>query len=179
MHVRFSMCRGLAVLEEGTQDFCGWIHGILLNPETGRVEGFPVGGGGQEGFLSRSDIVRWGKAVWVRSVHVIGPLEEIVRLRIIAEDSRRILWQRIQTESGRYLGKCADVQFSTGSFDLELIFPRSFLLFWGTALHRQEIIEVTEKAIIVRDPIVPQKENVMSSKDSVRLEDLVEVPRPS
>ncbi|MBI3336027.1 hypothetical protein HYZ98_00485 [Candidatus Peregrinibacteria bacterium] len=179
MHVRLSTCRGMAVLEEGTQDFCGWIHGILLHPETGKVEGFSVGGGGREGFLSRDDVVRWGKCVWVRSVHVLGPLEDIVRLRTIAGDSRHILGQRIRTESGRNLGKCADVQFSTGSFELEWIFPRKLFLFWGTALPRSEIIEVTSAAIIVRDPIVPKKEKIMSPKDSVRLEELVEVPKPS
>lgn len=182
MHVRFSSCRGLPILEDGTQDFCGWVNGIVLHPETGNVEGFTVrggGGAGGEAFLLRDDIVRWGKCVWIRSVHAIGPLEDIVRLRSVLSDPRRILGQRIRTESGKKLGVCRDIQFSTATWGLEWIFPRKWWVFWGIPIARKDIVEVTTNAIIVRDPLLPQKERSMALQETVRLEELVEVPRPS
>jgi uncharacterized protein YrrD len=161
MHVRFSTAIGLPVVDEEMVEQLGTIAGIFLHPDLGKVEGFFVRINGffrhEMLFLSSLDILRWGLRVVVRDADVIAPLEERVRLQALAEEGRPVLSQKILTDTGRSLGRCADVQFDTRSFMAEWIWPRR-LWRWGTPFPLSQIIEVRKDAIIVRDPALPVAE---------------------
>ncbi|MDD5623535.1 MAG: PRC-barrel domain-containing protein [Candidatus Peribacteraceae bacterium] len=161
MHVRFSTCLGLPVTDESVEIVYGRISGILLHPDTGKVEGFYVAIprflGEETLFLSSNDILRWGRRVTVRSGEVLAPPEEFFRLRTLLEDGRKILHQLIRTESGRRLGRCRDVQFNTEAMHLEWLFPRRWWR-WSLPLPASDIVEVRPDAIVVRDPPVPVAE---------------------
>jgi sporulation protein YlmC with PRC-barrel domain len=158
MHLRFSMSVGTPVVEEDTGEVLGTIAGILIQPDTGKIEGFFVGIPGlltsRTLFLSGLDILRWGARVYVRDADTLSPLEEHIRLQSLIAEARPLLGQRIVTESGKGLGTCADVQFETASLVLEWLFPRKMLR-WGTGLPVSQIIEVRKDAILVRDPVTP------------------------
>lgn len=158
MRVRFSTCIGLSVAEEGTDEELGVIAGILVHPDTGKVEGFFVRerrllqGGAL--FLASPDISHWGLVVRVRDADALSPLEDRIRLASIVEDGRTVLGQRMVTEAGAALGTCADVQFETKTFMTEWFFPRAWWR-WRPAVPFSAIVEVRNDAIIVRDPAVP------------------------
>lgn len=163
MHLRFSTCNGVPVVEDGSGSSVGRIIDILIHPDTGKVEGFFVhvpGGYPHESlFLSTYDIMRWGTAVHVRTHEMLAPLEDRERLKPLLDDHRTFLKQKIRTEGGRKLGRCADVQFDTDDWHVEWIFPKRYFR-WGVPLPIVEVIEVRKDAIIVRNQTKLAKEKV-------------------
>ena len=154
MHIRFSSCRGLPVVEEEMHHAIAHIDSILINPDTGNVEGFFVAQGGffhvQQLFLSTLDVLSIGMRVTVRSANVIVPLEEHIRLAALWKDARPLLGQEIRTEHRTSLGTCSDVQFDTRTFQVEWLFPHRLFGF-GRPIPITAVIEVLPDAIIVRD----------------------------
>ena len=158
MHVRFSTCIGIPVIEEMADEGIASINGILIHPDTAFVEGFfvtiPSFLRTEELFLSSSDIIHWGMSVHIRTADVLAPLEDRVRLAALVEEGRTVLDQRVVGEGGRVIGTCRDVQFDTRVFHLEWIFPKKFLR-WAIPIPTAAIVEVTPAAIIVRDRSKP------------------------
>ena len=171
MRVRFSTCKGMDVVCDSIHEVLGRITGILVQPDTGKVEGFfvalamPMAG---TPFLSSIDIVRWGTHVHVRAADTVFPVEERVRLQPLLEDGRIVLNQRVRTESGRSLGVCRDLQFHSDFMQCEWLFPRRFW-HWAVPLPFSDVIEVRRDAIIVRDPKPPVKEAVEQPGSAIGL----------
>lgn len=167
MRARYTRSIGLPVLDEDAGEIVGTISGILLHPDTGTVEGFFIRGPGlfprNDLFLFSNDILHWGLRVTIRSAEVLSPMEDLIRLQSLLAGERPVLGQRMVTEGGRALGRCADVQFSTKDFRLEWLFPRRF---WRNSIPvpASQIIEVRSDGIILREGTVPE-----SKEESVSL----------
>ena len=144
----------MPVVDEGSEELIGHIHNLLIHPDLGRVEGFfvqlPGFFSGEQLFLSSLDIRHWGTRIRIHSLDTLAPLHEHVRLQSLFEEGRAFLGQRIVTESGATLGRCADVQFETKTFRMEWLFPRAFFRL-GRPIPVSAIIEVRTDAILVRD----------------------------
>jgi len=160
---------GLPLVEEGADgSILGLLSGILIHPDTGRIEGFFVRSRSSL-FVSSLDISRWGTRVYVRNADVVSPIEDRIRLQPLLEDTRTVLGQKVLSESGARFGKCHDVQFNTDTMHIEWIFPKK-LFRWGVALPVAEILEVRPEAIIVKDrlkaePQVRSRKQVSSYSD--------------
>lgn len=181
MHVRFSTTIGLPVVEESTEEEIAGISGILIHPDTAKIEGFfvrvPSFLRAEELFLSAADIAHWGTRVRVRHADALAPVDEHLRLMTLIQDGRTIMRQRIVTEGGKYLGVCRDIQFDTVSFYAEWLFPRTFLR-WQRSIPVSSIVIVKPEAIIVRDAVlIPE----VASRPSVleTLDPLGSAPVPS
>ncbi len=165
MQARFTRSIGLPVLTNETPVVLGHLRGILIHPDTGKIEGFFVAPpgmfSGSQQFLSTVDILHWGLRVTVRSADVLSPPEELVRLRELLEGHRPVLGQIMRTESGRVLGRCADIQFTTKDFRMQWLFPRRFWRY-GRAIPASQILEIRPEAIIVRDGILPAKDEAVA-----------------
>ncbi|MDD4318888.1 MAG: PRC-barrel domain-containing protein [Candidatus Peribacteraceae bacterium] len=165
MRIRFSTARDLPVVDEDLAVQHGSVADMLVHPDTGKVEGFFVRIPGffrsEQLFLSSSDIMHWGLRVVIRGPEALGPVEDRVRLQSLLEDGRVLLGQPILTDTGRALGRCADLQFDTVHFMVEWLWPRK-LWRWGDPIPLSQVIEVRKDAILVRDPSVPvpEKEDV-------------------
>lgn len=157
MHVRYSMCAGMPVMDDRSDDVVATVSGVFIHPDLGKLEGVFVRGAAGEEFLSVQDIVHWGKAIVVRDPDALAPLDERVRLSQLWQEGRTILGQRIVTESGRIMGRCVDVQFETDTFRLEWIFPRQWLR-WKRPMPASAIVEVRPEAVCVRDAEAPAAE---------------------
>ncbi len=174
MHVRLRSIIGMPVLEDGGDHALGAISGILIHPDTGKIEGFYVAMRGMFGsselFFGSEDIVSFGTRVYLRNEQVLAPPDDRVRIAPLLADPRTFLGQRIRTVSGAYVGKCTDVQINTDAFQVEWLFPRRWLK-WGVALPVTDIMEVTPQAIIVRDPLkavpVPKQKEASSKASSL------------
>ncbi|MEI8230054.1 MAG: PRC-barrel domain-containing protein [Candidatus Peregrinibacteria bacterium] len=155
MQLRFSTCLGIPVMEEQTNEPIGVLSGIVLHPDTGKVEGFFVRTGGLFSsfslFLPSSDIARFGVRVSIRSRDSLAPPGEFLRIQPLLADRRTVLGQRIETKAGRTVGRCVDVQFDSVVMQLTWLFPRRFLR-WGDPIPATDILRVTPQAIIVRGP---------------------------
>jgi len=183
MHVRFSTCRGLPIIEKGTDEVVGYLSGLLIDPDKGKIAGFYVDVrgvlSGTEAFCSAIDILKWGMTVTISSRDVLGPVEDCFRLQSLLADERTVLGQRVRTVSGVQRGVCRDVQFDTDKMMLTWLFPKKWWR-WGTAVPVGEVVEVTKDSIIVRDPPVMEKESVSAGEALERLQDIAEsIARPS
>lgn len=178
MHLRLSPCIGMPVVEEGTDEFLGSMSGVLIDPDTGKIEGIFVEVRGflnrTELFCSAMDILRWGIRITVRSAEAVCPPEEFVRLDALFRDPRTFIRQQIRTESGRVIGRCADIQFDTDSMHTEWIFPKKWFRF-GIALPVSDILEVKPEAIIVRGIVPVEEEKVVEvSGEAGQIKEIVE-----
>jgi uncharacterized protein YrrD len=180
MHVRFSTALGMPVVDSDSDEDLGSISGILIHPDTGKVEGFFVGRGrwfrSQDLFLASHDIAHWGLAARIRDADCLSPLEDRIRLASIVEDGRAVLGQAMVTEAGSVIGECRDVQFETKTFMVEWFFPKKWWR-WGPAVPFSAIVEIRPDAIVVRDPLVPQRVG-KRSKVLTTLDKLTEPPSP-
>lgn len=152
----------MEVVEEDAATLLGSITGIVIHPDTAKVEGFYVQSkrifaGAETLFIASSDICRWGTRVTIRHADMLGPLEDRVRLQSLVSEGRPVLGQSVVTESGTRLGTCADVQFDTLHFMVEWLFPRTW---WshGTPVPVTQVIEVRKDVIIVKDTVLPEDE---------------------
>lgn len=177
MHLRFSTCVGVAVLDEATDEPLALISGVLVHPDTGKIEGFfvrtPGMFRGQELFLASQDIAHWGMHVRVRHADALSPLEDRIRLTTLLEDGRTVLGQTIVNESGVRLGTCADIQFDTTHFMLEWLFPK-LLWRWKPPVPASAIVEVRAQQIVVRDAKVKEPSRPM--KVLKKIDELTEPP---
>ncbi|MCF7844547.1 MAG: PRC-barrel domain-containing protein [Kiritimatiellales bacterium] len=176
MHVRFSTSKDLPVVDQDEEKL-GDLSGMLIDPDTGKVEGFyvdvPALMGNSTLFCSSMDIRSWGTMIHLRDREVLSPAEDRVRLQNLLADNRSVFGQKICTESGAYLGKCKDVQFDTGKMKITWIFPKR-LFGWGAGIPATEIIEV-KKEIIVKDPIKPKEEEAMDPAEALeKLQDIAD-----
>lgn len=154
MRVRFSTALGLSVADQHDDAAIGTLAGMLIHPDSLRIEGFFVRVPGflssEELFLGQEEIVHWGTSIRIRDADVLSPLEERVRLAALVSDARTVLGQRMYTEEGRLIGVCHDVQFDTATCSLEWLFPRLWWR-WRRAVPASAVREVTQTAIIVRE----------------------------
>lgn len=151
----------MEVRTESTDELVGTIASILIHPDTGKVEGFfvaiPRFLHSELQFLSSVDILRFGTCIRVYDFESVCSLEDHIRLAPLAEERRTILGQKIQTETGRKIGTCADVQFSTKTMMCEWLFPKRWWRFLPP-VPLGEVVEVRIDSIVIRDPVVPVKE---------------------
>jgi len=154
MHIRFTHCKGLPIVEEHSQQPAAFVSDILIQPDTGTVEGFFVQVKGflhsETLFLSAMDITHWGRMIVIRDRDVLAPLEEHVRLQALFAEGRSVIGQPVQNEEGKRLGRCRDIQFETKTFRVEWLFLKNFFQ-WSRPLPVTSIIEVKPDAIVVRD----------------------------
>jgi sporulation protein YlmC with PRC-barrel domain len=154
MHVRLSMCIGMPVVDDRSDEALATVTGVFLHPDLGKVEGLFVMTARGEEFLATSDIAHWGRSVVVRDPDAIAPLEELVRLSALWDEARPVVGQRIVTETERFLGRCKDVQFETDTFRMEWLFPRKMLR-WQRPVPVTAVVEVTADMVKVRDAYAP------------------------
>ncbi|MCK5018874.1 MAG: hypothetical protein KAS32_17560 [Candidatus Peribacteraceae bacterium] len=152
MHIRFSSCRGLEIV-----DSSGILLGMVIEPliqaDTGKILGFycvPMGAFSLRNtkYISALDIIHFGTRITIRNEEVICNPEEIIRLQSVLEDKRSFLRQKIRTESGEKIGICADVQFDTETMHIEWLFPKKFFK-WGDAISIHRVLEVRQNFILI------------------------------
>lgn len=144
----------MPVVDDRSDEAIATVSGVFVHPDLGTLEGLFVQGQNGEEFLSVHDIIHWGRAVVVRDGDVLAPLDERVRLSALWNERRTVLGQRIVTESGKIVGRCADIQFETDTFRVEWIFPRRWFQ-WKRPIPAGTIVEVRPEAVCVRDAELP------------------------
>ncbi|MBU0766615.1 hypothetical protein KKF55_02430 [Patescibacteria group bacterium] len=177
MHVRFSTSKSLPIVDQD-EEFLGVLSGMLIDPDTGKVEGFyvdvPSLMGNATLFCTALDILKWGTVIHVLDRDVLSPAEDRIRLQSLLEDERTVLRQKVRTESGMYLGVCKDVQFDTNNMKITWVFPKR-LFRWGIAIPATEIIEVKKNGILVKDPVLPKEEEALDPAETLeKLQDIAD-----
>jgi len=170
MHVLRSTAIGTEIIDSIDHHIHGRVGDILIDSDRGKIIALLVDrvGFSERHALMTQDVESWGNRVHVRDAEVMGEVSDFVRLVEHLKNRRPLVGQNIRTKSGQWMGRCADVQFRTDTFDLEWIFPRKFLR-KSLPLPVSEILEVTTEAIIIKDQgpkgeEVPVKESVPETR---------------
>lgn len=91
----------------------------------------------------------------VREADVLLEADELIRLQTIPKEKRRLFGKKVITKSGEKLGRVYDLAYDMETFSLlEFLVCRKILFLWTLQkriLSFKDIIEITEKTIIVKD----------------------------
>lgn len=97
---------------------------------------------------------------------VLTDAAELVRYKDIIELGFTLLGKQVVTDKKRRLGKVNDYATDTSSMFIQKIYVSQSLLksFGGGqfGIDRSQIIEITNKTIIIRDPLQPQPANAVT-----------------
>lgn len=121
-----------------------------MHPETGQLIGFLVG---YTRVLVPVEVEKWhSDYVKVRDAESLAPALDILRIRDYGLKRTFLNGKRVQTKSGKRLGRVRDFYFDTATNSL-LTFEVSKKFLWIEWGERQfsykDIEEVTERAIVV------------------------------
>lgn len=168
MHILRSTALGTEIIDNMDHEILGYLRDILIDADRAKIVALIIrtyGSPRPYGLLTQ-DVVSWGNRIHVRAPEVLGELTDFIRLNsYLEQNNRRVIGQRIDTQSGQNLGRCVDVQFRTDTFDLEWIFPRRYFFFGGLALPTSEILEITPLAIIVKNQEPQGEESPVNHKE--------------
>lgn len=153
MHLLRSTAIGTEIIDNTDHHVHGKVDDLLIDPDRGKVIAVLLTLFGSPALhaLQTEDIESWGNRIHIRGIEAIGEVTDFIRLEPFLAEERHFAGQRIQTEHGQHIGTCVDYQFRTDTFDIEWIFRQKWIFFKGPALPTSEILEVTPKAIIVKD----------------------------
>ncbi len=154
------MADGTSIVEDRSDSVVAKVSGVLCEPDRGEVVGFFVQSLTEPHaavlFLSVQDIVAWGAYIHILDRDRLAEPSDLVRLRSLLTNGRRIIGQQIITRKRRTkIGVCRDIQFDTHHFRIEWIFPYKFFFFAQSPIAVKEIIEVKREYIIVKEPLRP------------------------
>jgi sporulation protein YlmC with PRC-barrel domain len=99
----------------------------------------------------------------INDFEVLSTTKELIRLKSILKLEFELIGLRVTTESGKRYGKIADYAFNTDSMFIHKLYASQALVKnFGTealSIDRNQIIEVTDKRIVIEDPLDAVKSN--------------------
>ncbi|MGL5830609.1 MAG: hypothetical protein ACRCZE_00495 [Candidatus Altimarinota bacterium] len=127
----------------------------IIDPENGKVIAFQTNHSPHP-FLSIQDVASLNIQALQLSLHYeFHPLEDLVRVNKILDQKIKILYNKVKTESGDYLGRVINFEIDPEALVLHhlKVQKRHFHLIKGLPrlIHQKNILEITRSQITVRD----------------------------
>ncbi len=148
----------------------GLAHQPIINPNNLKIEGWFAEDrfDKRKGVLLGQDIREILPQGFVVNDHeAISELDELVRLKKILELEFEIIGKSVYTKHHKKLGKVTDYAFEKNGFFIQKLYVAQPLIksFSGGDLtvDRTQIIEVTDKKIVVKEATAPDKVVVRSA----------------
>jgi uncharacterized protein YrrD len=136
------------------------VRGPIINPNNLFIEGWHVqdSRSGHELILMSIDIREVLPQGFAIDDHeVLAERNELIRLEEILKMNFNVLGLKVTTQSGKSYGKIADFAYETGSMYIQKLYASQSLVknFSGgmLSIDRTQIIEVTNRRIIIDEPI--------------------------
>lgn len=151
----YSQIIGLMILTSNGETV-SLIREIVIDPNTGKVEGFLVGLKGDKVLLS-NDILSFTSSVQIHDEDEIINSHEVIKIKKILEQNTPILKNKVEAENGLYLGKVVDFTINTKMFVLTKIVVAKLLFgifpYSEKIIVHNDILEIKKDKIIVKNPI--------------------------
>lgn len=135
---------------------------FVINPNILKIEGWYIYNAYEKGdFVLLSNAVREiiSKGLIVDDHDAMTPPEDLVRLKSVLDTQFDLMGKKVVTESRRTIGKVCDFAIDDKSFLINKIYINQnlFKSFSTQQLivGRTQIIEITDKKIIVKDSSIP------------------------
>ena len=137
---------------------------MIINPNNLKVEGWHVTDRfNKKNLVMLSSEIREiaTQGFLVNDHESLSPAEELIRLKPVLEIGFELIGKAVTTESGKRVGKVSDFAIETEAFIVKKIYVARSLLkdFSGgnVSIDRTQIIEITDKRIIVEEPTEEKK----------------------
>ncbi len=140
----------------------------IINPNNLYIEGWHVvdNRSGEDLILLSQEIRDvMSQGLVINDVDALSPIEDLVRLQKILDLDFELLKLKVQSQSGKRYGKVSDFAFETQNFFVQKLYVApSLRAFSGGTLSvdRSQIIEITNRRIIIEDPTEKSKNAVPS-----------------
>lgn len=133
---------------------------IILNPDNLKIEGWYVNDrfSKDDLVLVSSDIREiMSKGVVINDHEVLTNPDDLIRLKSIFEIDFELIGKQVETEGGKKLGKVADFAIETNGLIVKKLYVTQSILKnlsgGTTSIDRTQIVEITNKRIIVEEPV--------------------------
>lgn len=155
----FESTPGTLVMSLRTGGPIGSVQEPIINPNNLYIEGWHVEDShSREKFILLSNDVRdvLPQGFAVNDHEVLARPDELVRLKELLDLNFRLLNLKVTSESGQNYGKVNDYAFETANFYIQKLYvgqPLVKSLSGGNlSVDRSQIIEVTNRRIVIEDP---------------------------
>lgn len=136
------------------------VFDLVLDPANGGFIALSVHPALQQ-VVGARDIVSWTPQITIRDLESIIEPSEVVRIQRVLNTNTAFLYNRVETESGVYLGRVHDylMDITAGAL-LKIMVSKSFLgiIRWNERIiPMSEIIRVEPERVIVKDDLLMQR----------------------
>jgi uncharacterized protein YrrD len=173
MEKLYSTIIGTHVFEDDALRPLTTIKDVVLDPERGKIIVFIVDIN-KNLVIAPIDVLSWSYAIKIRDASIIIEGNEILRVEEVQKKGIRVVYNRVETENGLYLGKVYDFSVDEKTFELRKIFVAKGILgifrYDSKIISAKNIIEVLPEKIVVKNTLEPVKEETegkVSIKDAI------------
>jgi len=163
---------GLPVVEDDGLRALTTVKDLVMDPERGKALAFVVDHG-KNLIITPIDVISWHDVLHIHSREVIIHGDDVLRVNEVQKSGIKIFGNRVETKTGKYLGKVIDFVIDNHSMVLKKIFvAKGFLglLRYDTrAIASKNILEILADKIIVKDDMATVREE---AKEKRTMEDM-------
>jgi sporulation protein YlmC with PRC-barrel domain len=126
----------------------------IIDPQNGKVIAFQTTA--KTPFLTIQDVASLNsEQLQLSQNYEFHPLEDLIRVQNLLQQNIKILYKKVKTESGEYLGRVINFEIDSDALVLHHlnVQKRHFHLIKGLPrlIHQKNILEITPTQITVRD----------------------------
>lgn len=155
----------------------GIITHLILDPEKGNLVALVTG---DNQWIAVLDVAPFNGEYWeISSSEALLEEGELVRVTEIPEQKQWLIHKPVTTKDGEYLGRVDDFVMEMGTLTLTQLYVTKKFLFLTCEkriIHQNEILEITEKSVIVKNDRLEAPETL---KDYFKLKEEVGALEPS
>ena len=149
---------GTRIVRQQDRFLVGLIKDIIINPDTGKVEGFwlksitnPLG----DKVLQTQDILEWKNNIYIHDEHIISDPNDLLRIVDVLERETFVVENHVIGESDISYGSVYDLDFETDIYQINNIYCHKTI--FGLFSHARSvfsyknIVEILPEKILVKD----------------------------
>lgn len=149
------------------------IKDVIVDPEQGKLLAFVVNQS-KNLIITPMDILSWGEVIHIHSSDVIIDGKEVLKIEEVQKTNIHIFHSRVETKSGKYLGKVYDLSIDSTTFMLQKLFVAKGLLglfrYDSRIIVAKNILEILPNKIVVKEDLKKIKE--VEKQPEIALEDM-------
>jgi uncharacterized protein YrrD len=161
----------VVVISIRTGEVAGKVSSAIIKPDGLLIAGFfvkPLRERGEK-VLVVSDIREIGLGgLIIDDEEKLMDLEDLVRIQALVEIDYQIVGKKVETDKKRKVGKVQDFAVDDLTWNVQKIYPSRGILkefsTTGTIIDREQIVEVNDKKIIVKDVDINSAEPVVATQ---------------
>jgi uncharacterized protein YrrD len=161
----------VVVISIRTGEVAGKVSSAIIKPDGLSIAGFFVKPLRErsEKVLVVSDIREIGLGgLIIDDEEKLMDLEDLVRIQALVEIDYQIVGKKVETDKKRKIGKVQDFAVDDLTWNVQKIYPSRGILkefsTTGTIIDREQIVEVNDKKIIVKDVDINSAEPVVATQ---------------